>query len=207
VMTLNDKLAQQRLLMNSKSIPVVMKLCEFSSGSLQVMSFDILDWISQLNEGVDLLIENDVLSLLCLPQLTYLPNTPLRVKHGAVKLISKITAIYPSLFPVDSVVELALDAAGFCRIDIFMETTLMHSFVHHLQYLNNQNLKLFDKEFALFPYLIGKIISEIYGDFDYLYLILTAIFLVSKDRRHVEYMLAIYFHFLTINYELLRFPQ
>ena len=192
ILIMNDKSAQNRILANPISVPIVVKLTKYSVGQLQSMAFDILEALSTIELGLKMLMDYGLMKLLFSGALLYSPKTVERVKYGAVNMIYRVTTLYPYSFPVDSFEKVVLDENGVRRIDGKMEVHLLQSFLHYTHYLslqNNERGEPLAEVFTLFPHLLQEIVTETFVDLDHVMLILRCMTFVSTDQKHVAYLL------------------
>lgn len=178
-----------RLLCNPNGVKVVLLLVKYTSGKSQIMSMEILIAISKVEGAVHVLIKNNVFSTIVTAELLYRKTTIESVRHSAASLVYRLSVLSPKDFPLDRMLEHTLNDIGEPRIDAYMEIQLLHGFLHHLTWLNDNQLGL-PTLFTMLPYLIDEVKSENFDSLDHLQLIVKVCVGLSKDPTHLDYMLA-----------------
>ena len=188
ILAMEDVKVQQRLLANHHSLPILLELCRVTSGETQVMAFDIVNALSYLDGCLHKLIELDMLPLLFSAEMMYRKSTDVSIRHRAVTMIHRITVLDNTLFPVDLFEEVVLDKHKRRRIDGHMEVHLLSSFLLHI---TDKRAKggFLEKEFRLFPHLVGEVIHESFEDLDHMVQILKCVLSQVRIGRQSAFLM------------------
>ena len=189
ILTKDDAVAVQRFAHNPHAIPLVMKLCKYTHEGTQSMSFDILEWISNVQGGISMLIEHNIMEFLFISELLHSQRALTRVKHGAVHLILRLTNLNPLSFLHKKFECVLLDATmSVRRVDAYMEVHLLSAMLAFLNALKVKN-QMLEEFFELMPYFLLKIIDEKFEDLDHLNQLVKLTTIITSYPRHVEYLL------------------
>ena len=185
----NDSVAVQRFVHNPHAVPLLLKLCKYTHEETQSMCFDVLEWISNVLGGISLLLEHNIMEFLFISELLHSNRALIRVKHGAVHLILRLTHMDPLSFLHHRFEDVLLDATmSVRRVDAYMEVHFLTAMLAHLNALKSNNQMLVEP-FKLVPYFLLKIIDEKFEDLDHLSQLVRLIALISSYPHHIEYLL------------------
>ncbi len=189
ILAKDDTVAIQRFVHNPHAIPLLLKLCKYTHEETQSMSFDILEWISNVQGGISMLLEHNIMEFLFISELIHSNRALTRVKHGAVHLILRLTNLNPLSFLYHKFESVLLDTTmSFRRVDAYMETHFLNAMLAFLNALKVEN-RMLDKPFELMPYFLLKIIDEKFEDLDHLNQIVKLLTLISSYPHHIEFLL------------------
>merc|ERR1711968_3220 len=154
------------------------------------MSFDLLEWISNVENGIQELVKHGLMRFLFSVELLHSNRAPRRVKHGTVQMILRLTHLDAMSFLRHRFENMMLDEYGQRKIDAYMEVHLLSATILHLSALRTQNTDtLKEAPFTLLPYLIKKVIDETFEDLDHLVQIVKITSLISAYPHQIEYLL------------------
>ena len=189
ILAKDDSVAVQRFAHNPHAIPLILKLCKYTHEETQSMSFDILEWISNVQGGISMLLEHNIMEFLFLSELLHSNRASTKVKHGAVHLILRLTNLNPLSFLYQKFECVLLDATmSFRRVDAYMEVHFLNAMLAYLNALQIEN-QMLEKPFKLMPYFLLKIIDEKFEDLDHLNQLVRLTTLISSYPHHIEFLL------------------
>lgn len=157
-----DIMVQQRLLSNPHAIPNILRLCKFTTGSIQAQLFQIIDRLCHSTSGIDSILEYDIFDLLLSPEMLSRPSTLIEVRHGAALFASRIATYKPNKLPVSKIETVCIEN-GNRIVDGYIEIQLLNAMLAHLTWLSAEKHFLsVGQEF--FVHLISEIKFETFED-------------------------------------------
>jgi len=194
----DDIVVQQRLLANPHIVPIILKLNQYTLEDTQSKAFDILEWLSLLENGLNFLLEKGLVDVLFRSELLHSTKATTRVKHGAVDMILKIATMDPMKIS-PTVIENALfrlntsniPSDGFmdhAAVDSYMEQSLLDSLMLHLKACDRSDIAELG-QYILLPFLIKTILDEKFENLDQVHQIVHIISWYSKSLYHSDFLL------------------
>ena len=183
-----DTIAQQRLLANPHIVPLILKLCQYTIEDAQSKSFDILEWLSLIDHGLNEFIDQGLIEVLFKSELLHSARATTRVKHGAVEMIYKISNIDALKLAPNNIETVVVDAESNLRVDLYMEEYLLDSLMAHLKICDRNNFANL-AQYVLLPYLIKKVLDERFVNLDDMHKAVQILAWYSKSVFHTEFLL------------------
>ena len=193
IITKGDPEVQRRLMNHPTGLSSVLRLCKHTHGKLQVLSFDMLEWLGKLEmDSQQKLLDRNIIKTLLKPAFMYRSSTLPEVRRRAAQMVRSLTSGSPDRMRIYDFAEICVDEFGERRIEGEMEMLLLSSTVNFLQWWRaNKPAKIHvPKIFVLFRHLLAEIIAEDFESIEHMLLILRCCSLVSTDPKHIRFMLA-----------------
>ena len=185
-----DLSVQRRLMNHPTGLATIIRLCKRVTGKLQVMAFDILEWLGKLEtDSQQKLLDKNIIKVLLKPAFMYRPSTLLATRYRAAQMVRSLIHAAPDRMRVYDFADICVDEHGRRRISGDMEQWLLHATAAHLQWRVRANAGHLPKVFTLMGHLISEVLTESFDNIEHMQLIMRCCTLLSSDPKHIRYML------------------
>ena len=185
----DDESTLTRLVSHPIGTKTIIRLCRSLRNKLQVLVFDILEWIHQMIDGPRELLNYDILKTLLSPTFLFKKTTPMDVRHRAAHLIAVLTPKAPMLFDPEVMNMLVIDnKTGKRRIDGYMEMQLLAAFLVHLAWRDRVDKGFLPFTFTMIGHLLNEVMAETFESVEHMQQIMRIAVVLSRDPLHADYM-------------------
>jgi hypothetical protein len=192
IISKGDQNVQRRLVNHPNGLSAILRLCKHTHGRLQEMSFDILEWLGRLeDDSQQKLLDRNIIKTLLKPVFMYRASTLHSVRKRAAQMIRTLCMGAPERMRIYDFAEICVSPGGSRLIDGDMEVWLLSSTVNYLNWFTkiNHDSIFLEKVFKLLSHLLEEILSESFESIEHMLLILRCCTMVSRDTKHIRYML------------------
>lgn len=185
-----DLSVQRRLMNHPTGLATIVRLCKRVTGRVQVLSFDILEWLGKLEaDSVQRLLDKNIIKVLLKPAFMYRPSTLLATRRRAAQMVRALINVAPERMRIYDFAEICVDEHGRRRIDGDMEQWLLSATLNHLHWREKHQRGHLPSVFTLLRHLINEVLLEAFDSIEHMQMIMRCCLLVSKDPQHIRFML------------------